>query len=95
MVKAGHIGHDGSFIRLGGVDDIYGIERGKSQGGRKKEKRRKVLFASSLEKILLMHMNVIIEYGEGHLIQMIKTEIWLCFTLHPFMCTQSESDVVI
>lgn len=88
MVKAGHIGHDGSFIRLGGVDDIYGIKRGKSQGGRKKEKRRKVLFASSLEKILLMHMNVIIEYGEGHIIQMIKTEIRLCFTASFYVHTK-------
>jgi len=26
MVKTGHVGHDSSFIRLGGVDDIYGIE---------------------------------------------------------------------
>lgn len=27
MVKAGHVGHDGSFIRLGGIDDICGIDR--------------------------------------------------------------------
>lgn len=27
MVKAGHIGHDGSLIGLGGVDDICGMKR--------------------------------------------------------------------
>lgn len=44
MVKTGHIGHDGSFIRLGGVDDVYGSEREEksSKSGRKEEKKWKI-----------------------------------------------------
>lgn len=41
MVKAGHIGHDSSFIGLGGVDDICGVEmqeKSRWQKGRKKWK---------------------------------------------------------
>lgn len=34
VVKAGHIGHDRSLIWLGGVDDIYGIEREVAEGGK-------------------------------------------------------------
>lgn len=37
MVKTGHIGHDGSFIGLRGVDDV--LDRGK--GGRKAKTRDK------------------------------------------------------
>lgn len=39
MVKAGHVGHDGSFIRLGGIDDICGIDR--EERSRLKEGRQR------------------------------------------------------
>lgn len=56
MVKAGHVGHDRSFIRLGGVDDIYGIETGETVKvvEREHENDIKVLIETSIVTINLL-----------------------------------------
>lgn len=42
MVKAGHIGHDSSFIRLGGVDDICSVEMEEKSRSQKEKIKSKV-----------------------------------------------------
>lgn len=48
MIEAGHIGHDGSLIRLWGVDDVCGVLKKKREHMNLKNKKSEMIKHQSI-----------------------------------------------